>query len=77
MHCIVGIVFYALYSIHCILCIVFYELYYIHCILQGPHGHGWKFVSALVFGWNPNNFVSYETVHNFGTIELREKRKER
>ena len=33
MHCILCIIFYALYSKHCILCIVFYALYSMHCIL--------------------------------------------
>ena len=33
MHCIPCIVLYALYSIHCVLCIVFYILYSLHCIL--------------------------------------------
>ena len=34
MHCIVCIVFYALYSMNHILCIVFYALYSMHCILS-------------------------------------------
>ena len=34
MHCIISIVFYALYSMYYILCIVFYKLNYsMHCIL--------------------------------------------
>ena len=33
MHCILCIVFYALYSMHCILCILFYALYSMHCII--------------------------------------------
>jgi hypothetical protein len=33
MHCILCIVFYALYSMPCILCILSYALYFIHCII--------------------------------------------
>ena len=33
MHCIICTIFYPLYSMQCILCIVFYELFSMHCIL--------------------------------------------